>query len=511
MSSFDLATILPEALLALYALVALMAGAYLGKDRIAPLLLWVTVAVFLLLAAMVGLGNHRDATAFHGMFVDDAFARFAKVVVLVAAAAVLAMSADYMQRRGLLRFEFPVIIALAVTGMMLMVSAGDLLTLYMGLELQSLALYVVAAMRRDSVRSSEAGLKYFVLGSLSSGVLLYGTSLVYGFAGTTAFGGIITTLQAGHLSVGVLFGLVLMLVGLAFKVSAVPFHMWTPDVYEGSPTPVTAFFATAPKVAAMALIARLVLDAFGQVVGDWSQIIAALAVMSMFLGSIAGIGQTDIKRLMAYSSIAHMGFALVGLAAGTAVGVQAMLIYMTIYAVMNVGSFAFILSLERDGVPVTDMRALNRFAWSEPTKALAVLVLMFSLAGVPPTLGFFAKFGVLTAAVDAGMGWLAVLGVIASVIGAYYYLRIVYYMYFGAETEGVTSRMGVVQYLALVVPAAVMVIGAISMFGVDGAAGRAAETLVAPRAPAAAGSAVQTALAGAGQDLPQTSGPAPLD
>ncbi len=484
MTSLDFSTILPEVVLAGYALAALMAGAYLGKDRLARTLLWVTVAAFLIVAAMVGLGNHVDGTAFHGMFIDDGFSRFAKVVTLVAAAGVLAMSADYMQRRNMLRFEFPIIVALAVLGMMFMVSAGDLLTLYMGLELQSLALYVVAAMRRDSVRSSEAGLKYFVLGSLSSGLLLYGASLVYGFAGTTGFEGIISTIQGGHLSLGVLFGLVFMLVGLSFKVSAVPFHMWTPDVYEGSPTPVTAFFATAPKVAAMALIARLVFDAFGHVIGDWSQIVAALAVMSMFLGSIAGIGQTNIKRLMAYSSIAHMGFALVGLAAGTAIGVQTMLLYMTIYAVMNIGTFAFILSMERDGVPVTDLTALNRFAWTDPVKALAMLVLMFSLAGVPPTLGFFAKFGVLTAAVDAGMGWLAVLGVIASVIGAFYYLRIVYYMYFGAETEGMTSRMGAVQYLALMLPALAMLVGAISMFGVDAAAGRAAETLVGPVAAA---------------------------
>src|SRR5690606_3982098 len=279
------------------------------------------------------------ATAFSGAFVDDAFARFAKVTLLVGAAGVLVMSEDYMRRRGLDRFEYPLILAFAVVGMMVMVSAADLMTLYMGLELQSLSLYVVAAMRRDSVRSSEAGLKYFVLGSLSSGLLLYGTSLIYGFVGTTGFQGIIATISAGHLSLGVLFGLVFMLVGLAFKVSAVPFHMWTPDVYEGSPTPVTAFFATAPKVAAMALIARLVFDAFGHVISDWSQIIAALAVMSMFLGSIAGIGQTNSTRLMAYSSITHMGFALVGLACGTAIGVQSMLLYMTIYSVMNIGTF----------------------------------------------------------------------------------------------------------------------------------------------------------------------------
>ncbi|UXU75201.1 MULTISPECIES: NADH-quinone oxidoreductase subunit NuoN [unclassified Paracoccus (in: a-proteobacteria)] len=480
MTSLDFSTILPEVVLAAYALAALMAGSYLGKDRLAPTLLWTTVGVLLLIAAMIGMGGRADATSFHDMFIDDGFSRFSKVVMLIAGAAVMAVSADYMQRRNMLRFEFPILVALSVLGMMFMVSAGDLLTLYMGLELQSLALYVVAAMRRDSVRSSEAGLKYFVLGSLSSGLLLYGASLVYGFAGTTNFAGIITVVQDGRLSLGVLFGLVFMLVGLAFKVSAVPFHMWTPDVYEGSPTPVTAFFATAPKVAAMALIARLVFDAFGQVIGDWSQIVAALAVMSMFLGSIAGIGQTNIKRLMAYSSIAHMGFALVGLAAGTGIGVQAMLLYMAIYAVMNVGTFAFILSMERDGVPVTDLASLNRFAWQEPVKGLAMLVLLFSLAGVPPTLGFFAKFGVLTAAVDAGLGWLALLGVIASVIGAFYYLRIVYYMYFGAETEGVSSRMGVVQYLGLMLPALIMLLGAINMFGVDSAAGRAAETLVGP-------------------------------
>jgi NADH-quinone oxidoreductase subunit N len=288
----------------------------------------------------------------------------------------------------------------------------------------------------------------------------------------------VQTVVGGQLSIGLLFGLVFLLVGLAFKVSAVPFHMWTPDVYEGAPTPVTAFFATAPKVAAMAMIARLMFDAFGNVPGDWGQIIAALAVMSMFLGSIAGIGQRNIKRLMAYSSIAHMGFALVGLAAGTAYGVQTMLIYMAIYAVMNVGSFAFILSMERDGRPITDLQSLNRFAQAEPVKAFAVLFLMFSLAGVPPFLGFFAKYGVLGAAVQADMAWLAILGVIASVIGAFYYLRIVYYMFFGAETEGVESRMGGVQYLALVVPAAMLLIGAVSMWGVDTAAARAAESLV---------------------------------
>ena len=478
MTSLDFTIIMPEALLAGYALLALLAGAYFGKDRIAGTLMWTTVAVFLLLAFYIGIGRGSEGAAFFDMYVADGFARFCKILILASAAAVLAMSVDYLQRRNGLRFEYPILIALSVVGMMVMVSAADLLTLYMGLELQSLALYVVAAMRRDSGKSSEAGLKYFVLGSLSSGLLLYGASLIYGFAGTTNFSGIIDVVQGGALPIGLLFGMVFVIVGLAFKVSAVPFHMWTPDVYEGSPTPVTAFFATAPKIAAMGLLARLLTDAFGRVPGDWSQIIAVLSLLSMFLGSIAGIGQTNIKRLMAYSSIAHMGFALMGLAAGTAVGVQAMLMYMAIYAVMNVGVFAWILSLERDGQPVADLAGLNQFARTEPVKAIAVLILFFSLAGVPPMLGFFAKLGVLNAAVDAGIGWLAVAGVIASVIGAFYYLRIVYYMYFGSESDPVTSRMGPVSYVMLVGAAAAVLLGSVSMLGVDRAAGRAAESLM---------------------------------
>jgi NADH-quinone oxidoreductase subunit N len=399
------------------------------------------------------------------------------VTILLSAAAVLVMSQDYMARRDLLRFEYPILVTLAVVGMMVMVSSADLITLYMGLELQSLSLYVVASLRRDSAKSSEAGLKYFTLGALSSGLLLYGASLVYGYAGTTQFAGILTTVQDG-VPLGLLFGLVFMLAGLAFKVSAVPFHMWTPDVYEGSPTPVTAFFATAPKVAAMALIARLVQDAFGGVPDQWGQVLAGLAVASMFLGSIAAIGQRDIKRLMAYSSIAHMGYALIGLAVGTAFGVQATLIYLAIYVTMNVGTFAFILSMERDGRPVSDIAGLNQFAKKEPLKALAMLVLLFSLAGVPPMVGFFGKFYVLKAAVDAGMVWLAVAGAIASVIGAFYYLRIVYFMYFGAEQEPVESRMAPVQWAMLVGVAAIMVLGIANLFGIEAPAALAAEALV---------------------------------
>jgi NADH-quinone oxidoreductase subunit N len=477
MTSADFQTLLPEIALSGYAMAALMVGVYTTKDKLAPTLVWVTAGLFVALALFIGIGGAGERLVFNGLFIDDPFARFAKVTILLSAAAVLVMSQDYMSRRDLLRFEYPILITLAVVGMMVMVSSADLITLYMGLELQSLALYVVASLRRDSAKSSEAGLKYFTLGALSSGLLLYGASLVYGYAGTTQFAGILSTVQEG-VPLGLLFGLVFMLAGLAFKVSAVPFHMWTPDVYEGSPTPVTAFFATAPKVAAMALIARLVQDAFGGVPGQWGQVLAALAVASMFLGSIAAIGQRDIKRLMAYSSIAHMGYALIGLAVGTAYGVQATMIYMAIYVTMNVGTFAFILSMERDGRPVSDIAGLNQFAKKEPLKALAMLVLLFSLAGVPPMVGFFGKFYVLKAAVDAGWVWLAVAGAVASVIGAFYYLRIVYYMYFGAEQEPVDSRMVPVQWAMLVGVAAIMVLGIANLFGIEGPAALAAEALV---------------------------------
>ncbi len=474
----DLSLILPEIVLSVFVMAALLAAAYGGKDALAPLLVWVTSGLLALIGVWIGLGGDGTHIGFGGMYVDDAFARFAKVAILLSAAAILLMSEGYMQRRGLLRFEYPLLVALAVVGMLVMVSAADLMTLYMGLELQSLSLYVVAALRRDSAKSTEAGLKYFVLGALSSGLLLYGASLTYGYAGTTLFVGIIETTRLGDVSLGLLFGLVFVAAGIAFKVSAAPFHMWTPDVYEGSPTPVTAFFATAPKMAAMAMFARVLHDGFGGIIGDWQQILAFLSVVSMFLGGVAAIGQTNIKRLMAYSSIAHMGYALMGLAAGTTFGVQAMLVYMAIYVTMNVGTFAFILSMERDGTPVTDIAALSMYSRVDPLRALAMLVLLFSLAGVPPLVGFFAKFYVLSAAVEAGLGWLAILGVIAAVINAFYYLRIVYLMYFGEPGEQLETTASPVLWGFLVASAAVMVIGVINLFGVEGAAAAAAASLV---------------------------------
>ena len=477
--SADLNIILPEILLALFAIFALLGGVYTGKDGVASTLVWLTSAAMVALAVWISLTGEGTNVAFNGMFSDDGFSRFAKVVILLSTAAVLLMGEGYMSKRGLLRFEYPILVALSVVGMMMMVSAGDLMALYMGLELQSLALYVVASLRRDSARSTEAGLKYFVLGALSSGILLYGASLIYGYAGTTLFSGIIETAVHGDVSVGLLFGLIFVISGMAFKVSAVPFHMWTPDVYEGAPTPITAFFATAPKVAAMGLFARVMHDAFGNAVPDWQQVVALISLLSMFLGAVAAIGQTNIKRLMAYSSIAHMGYALMGLAAGTALGVEAMLVYMTIYVAMNIGTFAFILSMEKDGQPVTEISSLNMYAKAQPGRAFAMLILLFSLAGVPPMLGFFGKLYVLRAAYDAGLAWLAIAGVIASVIGAFYYLRIVFFMYFGEEqAEGLDANKSTILWGFLMASAAVMVFGIINLFGVEAAATAAAASLV---------------------------------
>jgi NADH-quinone oxidoreductase subunit N len=473
----DLSVVAPEVALVLFAMAGLMWGVYAPRDP-SRLVLWASTALLVLCGLWIALLPEGVRTAFGGSVVDDGFARFAKVLILFGAAAILALSQDYLTRNELMKFEFPVLILLAAAGMMVMVSAGDLIVLYMGLELQSLAAYVIASFRRDSLRSTEAGLKYFVLGALSSGLLLYGASLVYGFTGTTAFAGVTAAIGDAPLSLGLVFGLVFLAAGIAFKVSAAPFHMWTPDVYEGSPTPVTAFFSTAPKAAAAAMFARLLFDAFGGAVAEWQQILVFLSIASMFLGSVAAIGQRNFKRLMAYSSIANMGYALMGLAAGTVEGAQSLLIYLAIYITMNVGVFTFIQNMRRDGKPITDINALGLYSRVDPAGAAALAVLMFSLAGVPPIVGFFAKFYVLKAAVDAGLVWLAVAGVVASVIGAFYYLRIVYLMYFGEAAEPLDGRMPTLHWGLLGVSSLAMVLGVVNLFGVEGLAASAAATLV---------------------------------
>ena len=416
---------LPELVLACGAMLLLMAGVFPAGRQANGIHI---AAIMLLIITGALVVWVPGGVTFGGSFVVDDFARFLKLLALTGSAVAILMSLDYLARSHQQRFEYSILILLSTTGMMMLISASDLIALYLGLELMSLSLYVVAAINRDSVRSTEAGLKYFVLGALSSGMLLYGASLVYGFTGTVSFAGIAKA--ANEPALGLIFGLVFLFAGFCFKVSAVPFHMWTPDVYEGAPTPITAFFAAAPKVAGIAMFVRTTIVAFPGVLSQWQQIVVFVAIASMALGSFAAIGQRNFKRLMAYSSIGHMGFALIGLAAGTAEGVQGVLVYMAIYLAMTLGTFACILSMRRHGQMVEDIGDLAGLARTQPAMAFFLAMLLFSLAGIPPLAGFFAKFYVFLAAIKAGLFTLAVIGVVTSVVGAYYYLSIVKIMYF---------------------------------------------------------------------------------
>jgi NADH-quinone oxidoreductase subunit N len=435
-TSLTLASIvplLPEIILAIGAMALLMLGVY-RTPRTEILIDVLSIILLIIAGVAVVLLPAGKLAAFGGSFVVDDFARFLKVLAIGGSAAAILMSIDYDRREGQQRFEYSVLIVLSTLGMLMLISAADLIALYLGLELMSLPLYVVAASHRNSLRSSEAGLKYFVLGALSSGMLLYGASLVYGFTGTVSFTGIAHS--AAEAGTGLVFGLVFLFAGFCFKVSAVPFHMWTPDVYEGAPTPVTAFFSAAPKVAGIAMFVRVAVMAFPGIATQWQEIVAFVSIASMLLGSFAAIGQRNIKRLMAYSSIGHMGFALIGLAAGTSQGVQGVLVYMAIYVTMTLGVFAVILSMRRSGGMVESIDQLAGLARTHPGMAFLMAMLLFSMAGIPPLAGFFAKFYVFVAAIKAGLYVLAVIGVLASVVGAYYYLSIVKTMYFDEPAEG---------------------------------------------------------------------------
>jgi NADH-quinone oxidoreductase subunit N len=426
-AGYQLLPVLPELVLALGAMVLLMLGAYRGV-KTTGLVTGLAIGLLVLVGVLELSLPAGKLTTFGGSFIVDDFARFLKILALIGSVATLVLSIEFLADPSRRIFEYSILVLLSTLGMMVLISAGDLIMLYLGLELMSLALYVVAASNRDNAKSTEAGLKYFVLGALSSGMLLYGASLIYGFTGTVSFAGIAAGVKTG--SIGIVFGLVFLLAGLCFKISVVPFHMWTPDVYEGAPTPVTAFFASAPKVAALAVLTRAVLTAFPSIASQWQQIVVFVAIASMVLGSFAAIGQKNIKRLMAYSSIGHMGFALVGLAAGTPEGTQGVLVYIAIYVAMTLGSFAVILTVKRNGQhfeEISDFAGLSR---TNPVLAFFFAMLLFSLAGVPPLAGFFAKFYVFVAAIKAGLFALSVIGVLASVIGAYYYLAIIKVMYF---------------------------------------------------------------------------------
>jgi NADH-quinone oxidoreductase subunit N len=445
-------SLIPEFVLGLGGMALLIFGVLSKTNKFTAC---TTGAVILLLVTAFFVVITPPITLFGGLFETSDFTRYADLLILLGAAAALILSVDYNKRHDIDRFEYPVLVMFATLGMLVMVSAGDLMTLYLGLELQSLALYICAALARDELRSTEAGLKYFVLGALASGLLVYGISLVYGFGGTTNFAALAHVLTGGPAAgYGTVIGIVFVLVGLAFKLSAAPFHMWTPDVYEGAPTPVTALFGTAPKVAAMALLLSVMLGPFGHLLSQWRALIEILSVVSMLLGSLAAIGQTNIKRLMAYSSIGHMGYALIGLAAGTQAGVQATLVYIAIYVVMSFGTFACIIAMRRNGRQVETIADLAGLSTHNPGYALALAVLMWSMAGIPPLSGFFGKLYVFSAAINAGLTALAIIGVLTSVIGAFYYLRVVKVMYFDAGNPNFDKTAGGVRF--------VMAVGAIA-------------------------------------------------
>ncbi|MET4808027.1 NADH-quinone oxidoreductase subunit NuoN [Limibacillus sp. MBR-115] len=445
-ADLELTRALPELFLAVASMGLLMLGVF-HKKGTAETTLWPSVGVLTLALLLLWFQPEPAGLAFNGLFVTDGFATFMKSLVLIGAIGAMFLSLRYVAEQGMDRFEFPVLLVLSSLGMLMMISAGNLMSLYVGLELQSLALYVVAAFRRDSQRSTEAGLKYFILGALSSAMLLYGCSLVYGFAGATDFVVLANVFEAAAASgeapsLGLIIGVVFVMAGLAFKISAVPFHMWTPDVYEGAPTAVTAFFATAPKVAAMALFVRVLVGPFGDLIDQWQQIVIFISIASMTLGAFAAIQQTNIKRLMAYSSIGHMGYALVGLAAGSEQGVQGIMIYMAIYLVMNLGTFAVILSMRHQGRMLEGIDDLRGLSKTNPMVALAMAIFMFSMAGIPPLAGFFGKLYVFMAAINAELYTLAVIGVLASVVGAFYYLRIIKLMYFDEPVESLDEPPG---------------------------------------------------------------------
>lgn len=434
--SASVALAFPEIFLAIAAMALLIFGVYRG-DKSLPMLTWGALIAFAIAAIGITQQPEGRYLAFSGSFVVDAYAKFMKLMIYAASGVAVILSMNYIRQHRLDRFEFPVLIVLATLGMSMMVSANNLISLYMAIELQSLALYVMASINRDSVRSTEAGLKYFVLGALSSCFLLYGCSLIYGFTGSADFDVLRTIIASSEIELGVLFGLVFVCAALAFKVSAAPFHMWTPDVYEGAPTPVTAFFAAAPKVAAMALFIRLLTGPFG---GDgpapeWQQIIITVSLLSMIIGAFGAIGQTNIKRLMAYSSIGNMGYALLGLTAGNETGIYSVILYLLIYLATTVGIFACILSMKRNDRMIEDISQLAGLSKSQPLLAGGLMLLLFSLAGIPPLAGFFAKFWVFLAAVEAGLLWVAIIGILSSVIGAFYYLRLIKIMYFDDAEE----------------------------------------------------------------------------
>ena len=478
MKTIDILILGPEILLIIYSIIAILTASFLKSNKSYNLIFQATVIIFLISALILYFTPFEIQTNVSGIFIRDTFSKFFQILILLSVSCLLFMSKQYLQKNNLFKPEYPILIIFSTLGMMIMISSNNFLLLYLGLEIQSLSLYVVSSFRRDNYKSTEAGLKYFILGSLSSGLMLFGISLIYGSTGSINFEIISSMINYEGFFPGIVAGLVFLICGFAFKASAVPFHMWTPDVYEGSPTPVTAFFATVPKLAAVGVLLRVLFDCFGQIVESWQQVIIIISVLSMFLGSVAAIGQNNIKRLMAYSSIGHIGFVLMGVASGTDKGVSAVLIYMVLYIIMNIGVFVFILNMERNGVAVTTINSLNMYNNVSKSQTLFLTVLLFSLAGIPPLAGFFGKFFIFNAAINAGLSWLAVMGGIASVIAAFYYLRIVYLMYFGLSTDPLSGKMPTAHWIILSGSALLMLIGIINLYGLEKPSFLAATSLI---------------------------------
>ena len=478
MKTIDIFILAPEILLIIYSIIAILIASFLKSNKSYNLIFQATVIIFLISALILYFTPFEIQTNVSGIFIRDTFSKFFQILILLSVSCLLFMSKQYLQKNNLFKPEYPILIIFSTLGMMIMISSNNFLLLYLGLEIQSLSLYVVSSFRRDNYKSTEAGLKYFILGSLSSGLMLFGISLIYGSTGSINFEIISSMINFEGFFPGIVAGLVFLICGFAFKASAVPFHMWTPDVYEGSPTPVTAFFATVPKLAAVGVLLRVLFDCFGPIVESWQQVIIIISVLSMFLGSVAAIGQNNIKRLMAYSSIGHIGFVLMGVASGTDKGISAVLIYMVLYIIMNIGVFVFILNMERNGVAVTTINSLNMYNNVSKSQTLFLTILLFSLAGIPPLAGFFGKFFIFNAAINAGLSWLAVMGGIASVIAAFYYLRIVYLMYFGLSTDPLSGKMPTAHWIILSGSALLMLIGIINLYGLEKPSLLAATSLI---------------------------------
>ncbi|MES2983672.1 MAG: NADH-quinone oxidoreductase subunit NuoN [Pseudomonadota bacterium] len=455
----ELALIAPELTVIGGALLLLVFGAFRGARATGGITL-LAMGVMLAAAWQVWPSGQLDQAIFNDLIAVDTFTQFVKFMVLIASTLVLGMSFDWLAIGPHKKFEYPILVLLSSAGLMVLVSANDLLTLYLGLELSSLALYVLATYDRENAVSSEAGVKYFVLGALSSGILLFGASLVYGYTGTTNFSAMVELFSSADdaqlpVAYGAIVGMVMLVVALSFKISAVPFHMWTPDVYQGAPTPVTMLFATAPKIAAMAIFIRLLMDPFANLLPDWQNILAIISVASMAIGAFGALTQTNIKRLLAYGSIGHIGYMLVGLAAGTPDGIKGVLVYFALYLFMSVGTFGFVLFMRRAGEQVENISDLAGLSKTSPRGALFMLLMMFSMAGIPPFAGFYGKFFIFFSAIESGLYPLAIIGVLTSVVAAFYYLKIVKVMYFDEPVLGLERHVPLFSQAVLLICALV--------------------------------------------------------